>query len=55
MDNETNNELSLQDKIAAAHVAFRCACGSVAKAVAWREYARLVRKRDEPRRNKESH
>ena len=40
---EIDNDLSLQDRIAAAHVAFYCAEGAVNKAVKWREYARLRR------------
>lgn len=46
---EMSDELSLEDQIAVAWSEFHCASGATNKRVKWREYARLMRKREENR------
>ena len=46
---EMSDELSLQDKITAAHVAFHSACGPGEKRMRWRALAELIRRREENR------
>ena len=49
MNCEKHNELSLEDRIAAAHVAFRCALSPGEKRMRWRALAELMRRREENR------
>jgi len=44
---EKAGELSLDDRIAIAYSEFRCVEGATNKRVAWREWARLLRKRND--------